>query len=245
MTSDLLTEFDGAIALPSCPFHLQQRESEGLVWDPGQGDVMKAALTGLRSLPERSELDCDVSELEAQALRALGQASVIENAAIFGGYLFRHFGHFCHESLSRLWWLGAGDQQNRASQEICRDLRDGGLDVYFFMPTWLDSGKDLLPYMRKILAGLGLPELRIRIMVEPLVFSRLLVPAQVWGFDLDAGAVDQRLGCDSRAMMRSLFAGFHGGIPADQPAPIRDGASERKVFVTIQGSVRPAVQMHA
>jgi hypothetical protein len=235
MTSHLLTELDGAIALPSSPFHLQQRGSEGLVWDPGQGDVMKAALTGLRSLPERSELDCDVRELEAQALRALGQAPVIENAAIFGGYLFRHFGHFCHESLSRLWWLGAGDQQNRASQDICRDLRDGGLDVYFFMPTWLDSGKDLLPYMREILAGLGLPELRIRIMVEPLVFSRLLVPAQVWGFDLDAGAVDQQLGCDSRAMMRSLFAGFRGGIPADQPAPIRDGAPASKVFVTRSG----------
>lgn len=239
MTSHLLTEWEGAIALPSCPFHLQQRGSEGLVWDPGQGDVMKAALPALRSLPERSELDCDVRELEAQAVRALEQAPVIESAAIFGGYLLRHFGHFCHESLSRLWWLGGGDQQHQASQEACRRLQNGGLDVYFFMPTWLDSGKDLLPYMRDILVGLGLAEARIKIMSEPLVFSRLLVPAQVWGFDLDARAVDQRLGCDSRAMMRSLFVGFHGGIPADQPAPIRapirDGAPARKVFVTRSG----------
>ena len=235
MNSHLLTERNGAIALPSCPFHLQQRGSEGLVWDPGQGDVMKEALPALRSLPERSELDCDVRELEAQAGRAMKQAPVIESAAIFGGYLLRHFGHFCHESLSRLWWLGTGDQQHRASQEVCRHLQDGGLDVYFFMPTWLDSGKDLLPYMGEILAGLGLAEARIRIMTEPLVFSRLLVPAQVWGFALDANPVDQRLGCDSRAMMRSLFAGFHGGIPADQPAPIRDGAPARKVFVTRSG----------
>jgi hypothetical protein len=85
MTSHLLTERDGAIAHPSCFFHLQQRGSEGLVWDPGQGDVMKAALPALRSLPERSELDCDVPELEAQAVRAQEQAPVIESHAIFGG----------------------------------------------------------------------------------------------------------------------------------------------------------------
>ena len=160
---------------------------------------------------------------------------MIESAAIFGGYLLGHFGHFCHESLSRLWWLGEGDQQHRASQEICRGLQDGGLDVYFFKPTWFDSCKELLPYMREILVGLGLAEARIRIITEPLVFSRLLVPAQVWGFELDARAVDQRLGCDSKAMMRSLFAGFHGGFPADQSAPIRDGAPARKVFVTRSG----------
>jgi hypothetical protein len=163
------------------------------------------------------------------------QAPVIETAAIFGGYLLRHFGHFCHESLSRLWWLGEGDQQNPASQAICRGLRGQGLDVYFFMPTWLDSGKDLLPYMREILAGLGLAEGRIRIITEPLVFSRLLVPAQLWGFDLDAQAIDQRFGCDSRAMMRSLFAGFQRCSPADQPVLIGGGAPAGKVFVTRSG----------
>jgi hypothetical protein len=117
MTSHLLTELDGAIALPFCPFHLQQRGSEGLLWDPGRGDVVKAALPALRALPERRDLDCDVSELEVQAARALKQATVIETPAIFGGYLLRHFGHFCHESLSRLWWLGEGDQQSKASQD--------------------------------------------------------------------------------------------------------------------------------
>ena len=235
MTSHLLTELNGAIALPFCPFHLQQRGSEGLLWDPGQGDVVKAAMPALRSLPERGDLDCDVSELEAQAALALKQAPVIETAAIFGGYLLRHFGHFCHESLSRLWWLGQGDQQSKASQDVCRRLQDQDLDVYFFMPTWLDSGKDLLPYMREILVGLGLAEGRIRIITEPLVFSRLLVPAQLWGFDLDAQAIDQRFGCDSRAMMRSLFAGFQRCSPADQPVLIGGGAPAGKVFVTRSG----------
>jgi len=235
MTSHLLPELDGAIALPFCPFHLQQRGSEGLLWDPGQSDVVKATMPALRSLPERGDLDCDVSELEAQAALALKQAPVIETAAIFGGYLLRHFGHFCHESLSRLWWLGEGDQRNPVSQAICRGLRDQGLDVYFFMPTWLDSGKDLLPYMREILAGLGLAKERIRIITEPLVFSRLLVPAQLWGFDLDALAIDQRFGCDSRAMMRALFAGFQRCRPADQPEPIVGGESAGKVFVTRSG----------
>jgi hypothetical protein len=31
MTSHLLTELNGAIAFPFCPFHLQQRGSEGLL----------------------------------------------------------------------------------------------------------------------------------------------------------------------------------------------------------------------
>ena len=235
MTSHLLTDLDGVIALPSSPFHLQQRGSQGLLWDPGQADVVKAALPALSSWPERSDLECDVSELEAQAGRAVKQAPVIETAAIFGGYLLRHFGHFCHESLSRLWWLGEGDQRQRVSQEICRRLQDGNLDVYFFMPIWLDAGKDFLPYMREILIGLGLAEERIKIITEPLVFSRLLVPAQAWGFDLDARPVDQQLGCDSRAMMRSLFAGFHRCIPADQPELIGGDAPARKVFVTRSG----------
>jgi hypothetical protein len=235
MTSHLLTELDGAIALPSCPFHLQQRGSEGLLWDPHRGDVVEVALSGLRSVPARRELECDVRELQAQAGRAQQQAPVIETAAIFGGYLLRHFGHFCHESLARLWWLGAGDQQHQISRDTCKALQDQGLDVYFFMPTWLDSGKDLLPYMREILAGLGLAEERIRIIAEPLVFSRLLVPAQIWGFDLEALAIDQRFGCDSRAMMRSLFAAFQRCSPADQLEPIGGGAPAGKVFVTRSG----------
>lgn len=235
MTSHLLTELDGAIALPSCPFDLHQRGSEGLLWDPGQGDVVKAALPGVRSLPERSDLDCDLGELEAQAALALKEAPVIETAAIFGGYLLRHFGHFCHESLSRLWWLGEGDQQSKVGQDVCRSMQDQEFDVYFFMPTWLDSGKDLLPYMQEILAGLGLAEERILIITEPLVFARLLVPAQLWGFDLNSLAIDQRFGCDSRAMMRSLFAGFHRCSSADQPELVGDGAPATKVFVTRSG----------
>jgi hypothetical protein len=235
MTSHLLTELDRVVALPTFPFGLHQRESQGLLWDPEGKDVVEAALAGVRSVPARHELACDGRELEAQASLALKQAPVIERTAIFGGYLLRHFGHFCHESLSRLWWLGAGDPHDQESQAVCKALKTQGLDVYFFMPIWLDSGKDLLPYMREILAGLGLVEERVRIITEPTVFSRLLVPVQVWGFDLDAGALDQRLGCDSRAMMRSLFAGFLRSVPADQHLPLGDTLPANKVFVTRSG----------
>lgn len=235
MTSHLLSEWEGVIALPSCSFHLQQRGSQGLIWDPGRGDVVEAALPALRSLPERCELECDVRELEAQAAEALLRAPVIDKVAIFGGYLFRHFGHFCHESLSRLWWLGTGDQQHQISLDVCMTLQSQVLDVYFFMPVWSDAGKDLLPYMQEILARLGLPEARIRIITEPLVFSRLIVPTQLWGFDLDARALDQQFGCDSRAMMRSLFLSFHRSVSADQPASTEAGVPAIKVFVTRSG----------
>lgn len=105
------------------------------------------------------------------------------------------------------------------------------------MPTWLDDGKDLLPYMQQILAGLGLGPQRIKIMVEPLRFSRLLIPAQAWGFDLDSVALDHHLNCDSRALMRSMFAGFRdpsGGSPAPAIQAVRGGQAD-KVFVSRTG----------
>jgi len=235
--SHLLREFHGVVALPACRFHLHGRGTQGLIWDPLLNDLVVSALPAVVSLPARSEIQLDAAELETQAGQASAQAPTVERSAVFGGSLLRHFGHFCHESLARLWWLGQGDPGSSLSHALCADLQALQPDVYFFMPTWLDDGKDVLPYMQQILAGLGLAPERIKIMVEPLRFTRLLVPAQAWGFDLDPHALDRHLNCDSKALMRSMFAGFRapsGGSLA--PAIQADhGGQAGRVFVSRTG----------
>lgn len=235
MPAPLLTEVKQALVLPSFPFHLQERGSEGLIWDSRRQGIVESALSGLRSLPRLDQLQVDDLALKQKVTQARLQAEEVEETSIFGGYLLRHFGHFCHESLARLWWLGEGASQHLQSQEICRDLQVRALDVYFFMPQWLDQGKDLLPYMKQILEGLGLDPERIRVIVNPVIFRTLLVPAQVWGFDLKPGPLDQVIGCDSRALMRSMLAAFKR-VPSAETSPQPAGpAQARKVYVTRTG----------
>jgi hypothetical protein len=229
LPQSLLREAKDVVALPRFSFELQQRGMQGLLIDSQQRDLVEASLPALWSLPQRSDLQLDSGELDAQLTHAFCEAAVVEEAAIFGGYLYRHFGHFCHESLSRLWWLGEGDQQHGLSREVCGLLRDQQLDVYFFTP------KDLLPYMQEILTGLGLGSERIRIMTKPLLFRRLLMPAQAWGLDYDYSAIDQRLGCDGKALMRSLFAGFHRLAPSEPSSQSAAAAPAKKVYVTRSG----------
>jgi len=99
----LLTEVQDALALPSFPFHLHERDSEGLIWDSRQQGIVENALSGLRSLPRLDQLQVDLVDLEQQVAEASLQVTEVKETAIFGGYLFGHFGHFCHESLARLW----------------------------------------------------------------------------------------------------------------------------------------------
>ena len=225
----LLREAKDVIAIPRFPFELQGRVMKGLLIDSQQEDLVESALPAIQTLPQRSDLKLDSGELDAQLTHALGEAGVVEEAAIFGGYLIRHFGHFCHESLSRLWWLGEGDPQHELSREVCRALRDQQLDVYFFMT------KDLLPHMQDILAGLGLGSERIQIMTKPLLFRQLLVPAQAWGYNIDSNILDQRLGCDGKALIRSLFAEFHHLPPAEPSLQVAAAAPAKKVYVTRSG----------
>lgn len=104
----LLRELHGVVALPACRFHLHGRGTQGLIWDPLANDLVVSALPAVVSLPARREIQLDAAELEAQAGQASAQAPTLERTAVFGGSLLRHFGHFCHESLARLWWLGQG-----------------------------------------------------------------------------------------------------------------------------------------
>lgn len=228
LLQSLLREAKDVVALPRFPFELQRRGLQGLLIDSKQGDLVESALPAIRTLPQLSDLKLDSGELDAQLTHARGEAVVVEEAAIFGGYLSRHFGHFCHESLSRLWWLGKGDPQHELSREVCGALRDQQLDVYFFM------AKGLLPYMQEILAGLGLGSERIRIMTKPLLFRQLLVPAQAWGYNTDGYLHDQRLGCDGKSLMRSLFAGFHRLCPAEPSLQVA-AAPPKMVYVTRSG----------
>ncbi|MGA1304265.1 MAG: hypothetical protein ACO3ZD_09515, partial [Cyanobium sp.] len=85
----------------------------------------------------------------------------------------------------------------QAAKEASLQLQRLEADVVFFMPEWLDNGKDLLPYMEDIFRLIGLPGRRIRILQRPLRFRQLWIPACVWGFATNPQVLDQRLGCDT------------------------------------------------
>jgi hypothetical protein len=166
MSRQLVTEVRDVLALPSFPIELQGRSTEGLLWDVGQTRLVVEALPAIRTPPRPHEVQLDGRALAAAVQQQDGQSTTIETTTIFGGYLLRHFGHFLHESLSRLWWLGRADISDPLIDALRRRLQSEGGEVVFFMPHWLDGGKDLPPYMAEVLTGLGLPFERIRILVD-------------------------------------------------------------------------------
>jgi hypothetical protein len=117
------------------------------MWNPERQEIVVEALPAISTPPLREEVVFDPRELVAEALHSAAGIEPIEETAIFGGYLLRHFGHFCHESLGRLWWLSQGDGAPGAVQAVSRRLQEEKANVYFFTPPWLDSGKDLLSSM--------------------------------------------------------------------------------------------------
>jgi len=200
-----------------------------LIWHPSREGLVREALPIIRTLPPSEALRWEAGEPRAEAQRWWDGAERVEAPAIFGGCLIRHFGHFIHESLARLWWLAPEEGLEGAAKEASATLRELEADVYFFMPKWLDQGKDLLPYMEEILALIRLPARRIRILERPLRFRQLWIPACVWGFASNAAVLDQQLGCDSRALMRHLLASADTA-----PAPEGEPPVE-KVYVTRSG----------
>lgn len=200
-----------------------------MIWHPSREGLVREALPIIRTLPPSEALRWEAGEPRAEAQRWWDGAERVEAPAIFGGCLIRHFGHFIHESLARLWWLAPEEGLEGAAKEASATLRELEADVYFFMPKWLDQGKDLLPYMEEILALIRLPARRIRILERPLRFRQLWIPACVWGFASNAAVLDQQLGCDSRALMRHLLASADTA-----PAPEGEPPVE-KVYVTRSG----------
>jgi hypothetical protein len=240
MTTPLLIEAEEVTALPYCRFELQGRPSEGVLWDSRSQDILGEALHAIVAPPRRSDAHVNEDDLTQQLLEVPADEGILEDTAIFGGYLIRHFGHFCHESLGRLWWLGPEANMEQSAREASARLRQSGADVYFFMPRWLDTGKDLLNYMEAILASLGLAADRVRIMERPLRFRRLLVPAVLWGFNMEPQALDRQLGCDTRALMRNLLAGFQlksdrGPLDPKEQQFSGDPSPAEKIYVTRSG----------
>ena len=206
------------LALPSESFLLDGRDTQGLFSDSECGQIVSEALPILLTFPPRDGVQIDEEAFRTHAKQAWAEAEPVDAPVIFGGSLIRHFGHFIHESLSRLWWLAPIEGMEGPAQESARLLQQLQADVVFFMPPWLDQGKDLLPYMEAILSLLRLPAGRIWILQRPLRFRHLLIPASVWGFGTKPQDLDQRLGCDTRALMRHLFA--HCQLPpAAEVAP--------------------------
>lgn len=230
MASPLLRDIESALALPFARFSVDARETEGLIWDPASETIVAEALPVLFTFPPQEALGLEEGALRAAAQQAWAEAETLEAPAIYGGSLIRHFGHFLHESLTRLWWLAPLEGLEGAARQAAERLQQVEGDVVFFMPRWLDEGKQLLPYMEEILALLRLPARRIRILRGPLRFRELLIPACVWGFGSDVQALDRHLACDSHALMRHLLASAQvPAPPGEEPAPAP------KVYVSRSG----------
>jgi hypothetical protein len=209
--TSVVHEVHDGLALPDCPVFVPNRRSYGAIWDPGRQDIVVEALTGVHVLPERKDAEIDQAWLLNALETTQVEPKIQDEPSIFGGLLIRHFGHFFHESLSRLWWLGSVDLMSIRMQSVAASLQALQSNVWFFMPPWqngLDQGKDLLAYMEEILAGLGLEPGRVRIITEPTRFRRILVPFQPWGFALNPSRVNQLYGCDSIKLMRNLLDGY-------------------------------------
>ncbi|MEB3185059.1 MAG: glycosyltransferase 61 family protein [Cyanobacteriota bacterium] len=231
-SASLLRTVEDVLALPRAEFVQEGRESDGLIWDPGGEAILGEALPAIFTARPLEEVRVDGEAVRAEARRAWEAAERIEAPVIYGGYLLRHFGHFLHESLSRLWWLAPSAGMASPAREVAERLRELEAEVVFFMPKWPAPGNTLAPYMEEILALLRLPAGRIRILDRPLRFRQLLIPASLWGFALPARELDQHLGCDSRALMRHLLAS--AAMPPAPEGALAAGQGE-KLYVTRSG----------
>ncbi len=231
MPRQLVTEARDVLALPSFPITLQGRETEGLFWDTGKEQVVVEALHAITTPPRLTEVRLDAKALASAAGKISDDTKTVEASVIFGGYLLRHFGHFMHESLGRLWWLSKSKTMNALLDGTRRRLQAEHTDVVFFMPRWLDAGKDLPSYMAEVLTGLGLPTERIRIVVGPTWFRHLLIPGQCWGFDFDQTVWNKHLGWDCHSLMRELLGSYD---PTPSPHDDERHTTE-KLFITRTG----------
>lgn len=89
-------------------------------------------------------------------------SSRIIEEAIFGGYLFDHYGHFLAESIHRVW-----------PALVYPEYKD--LPVLFHS---LYEGADLIPFMVDIFKYFGKDPERIIIINEPVKVTKLIVPTQ-------------------------------------------------------------------
>lgn len=231
-STSLLRIVENVLALPRAPFFQEGRETDGLIWDPGIEAIISETLPAVFTPQPQDVVQWDRQALRTAARQAWAEAEVMDSPAIYGGYLLRHFGHFLHESLSRLWWLAPPGSLADPAREVSARLQRLEAEVVFFMPKWPAPGEDLLPYMQEILSFLHLPAQRIRILDRPLRFSQLFIPSSAWGFAVPASSLDHQLGCDSRALMRHLLAS--AAVPAAPEMAVAPTRAQ-KVYVTRSG----------
>jgi hypothetical protein len=109
MASSLLTHVQDVLALPNISFSVDARGLRGLIWDPEREDIIAEAPQPVFTISPRDVLKVDEASLRQEARDSWDGAEIIETPTIYGGHLLRHFGHFIHEFLSRLWWLAPAE----------------------------------------------------------------------------------------------------------------------------------------
>ena len=199
---------------------------KGVLWDEQESNVVIEALHAVSSPPARSDVELDSGDLNGAATLIMNSVETIQEPVIFGGYLITHFGHFLHECLGRLWWLGKDDAVPVVVNSARVRLQKERANVYFFINNWGDQGVHLTSYMIELLEGLGLPADRIRIIVEPVRFEHILIPVQGWGFRYNRRAWDEYLGCDCRQLTRSLLGSY------DIPTVAETDPFPKKLYVS-------------
>jgi hypothetical protein len=85
--------------------------------------------------------------------------------ALFGGYLFAHYGHFVAESLHRLW-------------PVIADQRFAAMPIVFAVSSMHGGTAALEPFMHDLFAYLRIDAARVKLISESLLIRRLHVPGQ-------------------------------------------------------------------
>ena len=120
----------------------------------GPGDVLRGGVISKTGKVERSSLLYrNFSQIVFPPEAPPAATATIGDQAIYGGFIFNHFGHFILESLARLW--------------VCQTLLDE--QIVF------TSSEALTNWQLEIFDILGLLD-RIRILREPTVCRKLTIP---------------------------------------------------------------------
>ena len=93
----------------------------------------------------------------------------IEDAVVFGGILFNHFGHFLLDSLARLWAYKFVEKLNPY--------------IFFYAPWGKPNYLEKNNYVNQILTGFGIPHEKIVFIDRLIKFKKIIVPHQKYGSD--------------------------------------------------------------
>lgn len=153
------------------------------------------------------------------------KCEVVNRPCIFGGYFFPHFGHFFHESLSRLALL---------SKEYCLNSIDGiddsinSLQIYI-CKTWGNNIIELIKngFMGQVIKGFGIDCNKFKLLSEPTFFKKIIIPIQLNGLGFGHISWSNKYKIDTLGSFKKFMSGY---IAPWRQSPI--SKTDVKVYVS-------------